>query len=101
MRNMKSAPLDGTRILLKYTLVKYQSSYSRHDRHLGPMGARFRSGQWVDSGEKWEEMHWVNKKEETGSDPHWEPWGGSYNSHSTHHVFPDKCLGWLPLPKEK
>ena len=59
---MKTAPKDGTRVLVKYYLIVARGF-----------------GNWVRSGEKWEECRWVSNKENTGSEPHWEPWCGSEN----------------------
>lgn len=101
MRDMRDAPQDGTRILLKYTVQHYKANYSRHTRHLGPLGASFQSGSWQDDGEKWEECRWVSEKEKTGSDPHWQPWCGNSRTRTTGHISPDHALGWRPLPENE
>lgn len=81
---MTSAPKDGTRILLKYTVMHY------------------RDYEWQPDGEKWEEAFWDATYEYHTSflkriQGAWKPWCGNPHVHSTetfHHP-----LGWIPLPE--
>lgn len=46
---------------------------------------------------KWEECRWVDNKEQTGSDAHWEPWTGDSKTHTSEHIRPEQVIGWREL----
>lgn len=79
---MHSAPLDGTRILLHH-LVLYLD-----DRTFEPYL----------HGSVWQECRWIDDKDKTGSDAHWEPWCGRPHTRSSDHVSSWEALEWMPLP---
>lgn len=99
---MKSAPLDGTRVILRHIVYYFVHwPWSRHTRHLG---ASLSDGDWVANGDKWEEARWVPRekqyleKDYRGGD--WKPWCGNSKTWSTESVHMKDCLGWIPLPTE-
>lgn len=80
MNNMKSAPKDGSNILLKH--------YIRH----------YDNGNWSIIGTMWEECRWISNEKETGSKPHWEPWCGNSRIFTTDHIQEEDAIKWLPVP---
>jgi len=71
--NMDTAPKNGKRILLHYKIT-------------------------YNTGDKWEECRWISDQANTGSKPHWEPWGGAINSSTTHHITEAEAIEWRELP---
>lgn len=88
---MISAPRNGTRILLFYKTRGYSPPVSVGKRATKTAGYKV-------TGEKWEECRWINDKKTTGSDPHWEPWTGNYETRTTLHIKDKDALVWMPLP---
>lgn len=71
MRDMSTAPKDGTRVLLKV----HTRGFSRH--HM----------QYINTGEKWEEC-WFHEGR-------WEVWCGNTSTRCTSLPIP---IGWMPSP---
>lgn len=71
MRDMSTAPTDGTRVLLKIHTVGYSQ----------------RLGRYVTTGEKWEECWYHDGK--------WCFWCGDARTMCTAHPKP---IGWMPSP---
>lgn len=71
MRDMSTAPKDGTRVLLKIRTYEYS----------------YRAMRYIETGEKWEEGRWNGGR--------WVFWCGHERINST--TFPDP-IGWMPSP---
>lgn len=71
MRDMSTAPKDGTRVLLKIRTYGFSAKQMRY----------------IADGEKWEEGKWRNGR--------WEFWCGNDTSRCT--SVPDP-IGWMPSP---
>ena len=76
-------PRDGTRVLIQYYNKYYNGR--EYKRYKEP---------------KWEECWWKDS-ELYGSKPHWEPWAGSYNTTSTHHIMDEDVVNWMILSENQ
>lgn len=76
---MKEAPRDGSRILLHYHIRNYIRN------------------AWRRAGTKWEECRW-RFRDLGGFVPHWEPWCGADEIHTTDNIAEVDAIEWLPLP---
>lgn len=82
IHSMATAPQDRT------IIVQYYPSHF-HSWEVGYVNTSY---------PKWEEVRWISDKEQTGSEPHWEPWCGELTVRSTNHISPGQCLGWVEVP---
>lgn len=80
MDNIKTAPKDGTRILVNHTTYGY-------DRD---------TDSYQPTGEKWTDCRWVMRS--IWGDSHWEEWAGDKNIYSTNEINEEDINGWIPLP---
>ena len=71
MRDMETAPKDGTRILAKCKTFIFSTMYAKY----------------VHNGELWQEVRWHNGQ--------WSVWGGNEQVVYTAGVEP---IGWMPSP---
>ena len=74
-------PKDGQRVLLQYYDQGFNYHSQRYERYPEP---------------KWEECWWCDK-DLGGSDPHWQPWCGTYKSRSTKHILDEDVVNWRSL----
>lgn len=83
-------PPKDRRVLIKYRPLYY---------HAAETWTSMGGGEWLPSDEPcWVECRWVDNKEKTGSDPHWEPWTGNQNTFSSDHIKPFQVIDWSELP---
>lgn len=77
MLPMDSAPMDGTRILIKTVTFGWDTDICQH----------------VATGDQWIEARW--HKGALDSEPRWQEWCGNDRTQTTSWLMP---LGWAPRP---
>jgi hypothetical protein len=107
MFSIDTAPKDGTRILLKYTIMHYGRPSKAQLDALGVKGEQRRmlahQASWHEGGTCWAEFFWDKDYEYTGENFEqlyggWREWAG--NPHTKSSNVTSRPLGWLPLPED-